>query len=70
MLQPSTSLSQREVTYMTTITIPANDLQALLDVSEGYTAENGLESVGRYALPEEVQRAISNAKAAIRRARG
>ena len=55
---------------MPNITIPANDLQALLDVSEGYTAENDLESVGRYALPEEVQRAISNAKAAIRRARG
>ena len=43
--------------------ISAIDLQALLDVAEGYTTENGLDAVARYAVPEEVQRAISNASA-------
>ena len=37
---------------MTNITIPAADLQVLLDIAEGYTSENGLDSVGRYAMPE------------------
>ena len=36
---------------MTNITIQAIDLQALLDVAEGYTSENGVDSVGRYAVP-------------------
>ena len=50
---------------MTNITIQASDLQALLDVAEGYTSENGVDSVGRYAAPEAVQLAIVNARAAI-----
>ena len=50
---------------MTNITIPAIDLQALLDVAEGYTSENGVDSVGIYAVPEAVQRAIVSARAAI-----
>ena len=47
-------------------TISAADLQALLDVAEGYTTENGLDAVARYAVPEEVQQAISNASAEMR----
>ena len=35
---------------MTNITIPAADLRVLLDIAEGYTSENGLDSVGRYAI--------------------
>ena len=53
---------------MTNITIPAADLRVLLDIAVGYTSENGLDSVGRYAMPEEVQRAIANARTAVRRA--
>ena len=52
---------------MTDIPIQAIDLRVLLDVAEGYASENGLDSIRRYAVPEEVQRAISNARAAIRR---
>ena len=48
-------------------TISVIDLQALLDVAEGYTTENGLDAVARYAVPEEVQRAISNASAEMRK---
>ena len=51
---------------MTKTIIAAIDLQALLDVAEGYTAESGLDAVRRYAMPEDVQRAITNAKVAIR----
>ena len=50
---------------MTDVAIPAIDLQALLDVAEGYTAENGLDAVQRYAIPKAVQRAIHNGKAAL-----
>ena len=50
---------------MTNITIQTIDLQALLDVVEGYSSENGVDSVGRYAAPEAVQLAIVNTKAAI-----
>ena len=46
-------------------TISAIDLRALLDVAKGYTSENGLDAVARYAVPEEVQRAINNSTAAI-----
>ena len=46
-------------------TISAIDLRALLDVAEGFTTENGLDSVARYAVPEEVQQAINNATAAV-----
>ena len=49
-------------------TVPAVDLVALLEVADGYIAENGAEAVARYAVPEDVERAIMNAKAAIRRA--
>ena len=52
---------------MIDIPIQAIDLRVLLDVAEGYASENGLDSIRRYAVPEEVQRAISNARAAIRR---
>ena len=52
---------------MTNATIATIDLRALLDVVEGYTSESGLDTVGRYAIPEEVQRAVINAKAAIRK---
>ena len=48
------------------ITIRSNDLQVLMEVAQGYTSENGLDSVSRYAVPEDVDRAIVNAKAAIR----
>ena len=53
---------------MTNATIATTDLLVLLDVAEGYTAENGLDAVSRYALPDEVQRAITNAKAVIGKA--
>ena len=46
-------------------TISAADLQALLDVAEGFTSENGLDAVTRYAVPEAVQQAIDNATAAV-----
>ena len=52
---------------MTNATIATTDLLILLDVAEGYTSENGLDAVGRYAVPEEVERAIINAKAAVAR---
>ena len=51
------------------ITISAVDLGALLDVAEGYAAEHGLESVQRYATPVVVERAVFNAREAIREAR-
>ena len=51
-----------------TATIPAIELMALLEVADGYIAENGAEAVARYAVPEDVERAIMNAKAAIRKA--
>ena len=47
--------------------ISAIALQALLDVAEGYTTENGLDAVSRYAAPEVVLRAINNATAAVRK---
>ena len=53
---------------MTNITIPSTDLRLFLDLAEGYIAEHGLDSIGRYAVPEEVQRAIANARTAIGRA--
>ena len=52
---------------MTITTISTIDLQTLLDVTEGYTSENGLVSAGRYAVPEAVQRAIIRAKVALRK---
>ena len=52
---------------MTNITIPSTDMRVLLDVAEGFTAEHGLDSVGRYAMPEDVQRAIATVRAAIGR---
>ena len=52
---------------MTDISISVTDLRALLDVTEGYASEHGLESVTRYAVPAEVSRAVANAKAAISR---
>ena len=55
---------------MTNTTIATTDLQILLDVVEGYTSENGLDAARRYAVPKEVQRAIINAKAAMRKAGG
>ena len=51
---------------MTNITISAADIRALLDVTEGFVSEHGLDSVARYASPEEVARAVANASAAIR----
>ena len=51
-----------------TATVPAIDLTALLEVADGYIAENGAEAVARYAVPEDVERAIMNAKATIRKA--
>ena len=51
---------------MKNATISTVDLQALLDVAEGYTTENGLDAAGRYAVPEAVLRAINNAKVAVR----
>ena len=46
-------------------TISAIDLRALLDVAEGFTTENGLDAVARYAVPKDVQQAINNATAAV-----
>ena len=54
---------------MTIIKIETVDIQALLDLAEGYTAENGLAAVSRYAAPDEVQNAMVNAKTAIRKDR-
>lgn len=51
---------------MTSVTISTVDLRALIDVTEGYTSEHGLDSVERYALPEQVRRAIVNASAAMK----
>ena len=51
--------------HMQDTTISANDLRALLDVAEGFTTENGLDAVARYAIPEEVHQAINNATAAM-----
>ena len=51
---------------MKNVTISTVDLQALLDVAEGYTTENGLDAVGRYAVPETLLETINNAKAAVR----
>ena len=50
-----------------TITIATVDLQALLDVADGFTNESGLNAARRYAAPKQVQQAIVNAKAAIRK---
>ena len=46
-------------------TISAADLRALLDVAEGFSSENGLDAVAKYAVPEAVQQAIDNATAAV-----
>ena len=54
---------------MTTIKISVVDLQALLDVAEGYTCEAGLDAAARYAAPKQVEQAITNAHAAIRKAK-
>ena len=51
---------------MKNTTISAVDLQALLDVAEGYTAEHGLDAVDRYAVREAVRRAINNATIVVR----
>ena len=53
---------------MSSITISATDLRALLDVAEGYAVEHGLNSVARYAAPTAVQRAMANACEAIKEA--
>ena len=45
--------------------VSVTDLRALLDVAEGFTTENGLDAVTRYAVPEEVQQAINHATAAV-----
>ena len=50
---------------MTNNRLTTIDLRLLLDVAEGYISESGLDAVGRYAVPMDVLRAISNAKAAI-----
>ncbi len=46
-------------------TISATDLRALLDVAEGFTTENGLDAVARYAAPNEVRHAINHAAAVV-----
>ena len=51
---------------MKNTTISAVDLQALLDVAEGYTAEHGFDAVDRYAVREAVRRAINNATVVVR----
>ena len=38
-----------------TITIATVDLQALLDVADGFTNESGLNAARRYAAPKQVQ---------------
>ena len=50
---------------MADITISAANLNALVDVTEGYSSEHGLDSVKRYADPAQVEQAIAFAKAAI-----
>ena len=50
---------------MTNVTISATDLRALLDVTEGYASEHGLDSVQRYAMPQQVRGAIANANTAL-----
>ena len=52
-------------TVETTVAIKANDLQTLLDLAEGYTAEHGTEAASKYVVPERILRVISNAQAAI-----
>ena len=54
---------------MADIIISAVDLSALLDVTEGYTSEHGLDSVKRYADPAQVERALAFAKGAINEVR-
>ena len=48
------------------VTVNATDLRALLNVTEGYVSEHGLDSVNRYAAPLDVEIAIANAQAAMR----
>lgn len=50
---------------MSETTISATDLRVLLNVAEGFTTENGLDAVARYAIPKEVQRAINHAIGAL-----
>ena len=54
---------------MTNVAIATSDLRVLLEVADGYTTEHGPDAVDRYAVAEDVRRAIINAKAAIRKAR-
>ena len=65
-LRTPTEPSQREVSELKNTAISTVDLRALLDVAEGYTAEHGLDAVGRYAVREAVQRAINNATVVVR----
>lgn len=51
-------------------TISVTDLRTLLDVAEGFTSENGLDAVAKYAAPKEVQHAINHATAAVRKLDG
>lgn len=55
---------------MDKVLIATDDLQALLDVSDGYITEHGIEGVGRYAEPKQIHNAIRNASEVIRIARG
>lgn len=52
---------------MAIVKIDTTDLQALIDLAEGYTSENGFAAVGRYAEPDAVRKAIAKGKTELRR---
>ena len=45
------------------------DVEVLLDMAEGYTAEHGPDAVRRYTRSGRISQAIINAQAAIRHAK-
>ena len=45
--------------------VRVKDLQALVELAEGFIAENGIAATERYTPPPEVKTAISNVKEAI-----
>ena len=52
---------------MSEVKIETADLEILMNLAEGFIAENGLEATDRYAPPERVAQAVSKARKAVRK---
>ena len=54
-----------EIRLMREVKIDTKCLETLLDVVEGFVAENGIEAANRYAPCERIERAIDKGRKAV-----